>query len=354
MEQIIPKRKKISYFIGIDVSKNELDYAVIHGKGLLFHEERKNESKDILAFLARLKALPGFTIGKSVFCMENTGFYCNHLVSILEKKKANIALENPLHIKRSLGLIRSKDDKTDAIRIAAFAQKNVDYIKFRKPQRPLIDELENLLSLRNRLARVFEALRTPINEQGSFINSRIQQQSKNLCMASIAGINADIAAIELKMAKLIKEDERLNRLKEIIISVPCIGPATATQIIICTNEFLKINCPKKFASYAGIAPFINESGLIRRRAKVSNIANKKVKRLLHLCALTAVRVDPKMRTYYEKKTKSELKPKLLVLNAVRNKLVSQIFSCVNQDRFYERDRNPLNITAIEPKVVQAS
>jgi len=354
MEQSIPKQKKISYFIGIDVSKNELDYAVIHGKQLLFHVEGKNESKDITAFLARLRALPGFTIGKSIFCMENTGFYCNHLVRILEKKRANIVLENPLHIKRSLGIIRSKDDKADAIRIATFAQRNVDYLKFRKPQRPLIDELENLLSLRNRLAGVFEALRTPLNEQRGFINPGIQKGSKKLCTASIEGIKADIAAIELKMAKLINGDERLNRLKEIIISVPCIGPMTATQIIISTNEFLKINCPKKFASYAGIAPFINESGLIRRRTKISNIANKKVKRLLHLCALTAVRVNPKMRTYYEKKTKSELKPKLLVLNAVRNKLVSQIFSCVNQDRFYDKDRKPGNITAIEPKVVQAS
>ena len=67
------KPKKYTYFIGIDVSRNELDYAVMHGKTLLFHSERKNEPKDIIDFVDELKKLPAFKMAKAVFCMEQTG-----------------------------------------------------------------------------------------------------------------------------------------------------------------------------------------------------------------------------------------------------------------------------------------
>jgi transposase len=85
---------------------NELDYAVMQGKNLLFHREAKNEPQDILAFVDELKLLPKFTISKSVFCMEQTDFYCNHLLDTLKRIKANVVVENALQIKNSLGLLR--------------------------------------------------------------------------------------------------------------------------------------------------------------------------------------------------------------------------------------------------------
>jgi len=83
-----------------------------------------------------------------------------------------------------------------------------------------------------------------------------------------------------------------------------------------------------------VAPFSNESGLVIKRKKISPIANKKVKALLHLCALNVSRNNPYFRAYFERKTIDEHKPKLVVLNAVRNKLVRLIFACVNRDKLY--------------------
>lgn len=73
--------KKFTYFIGIDVSRNELDYGVMQDKQFLFHRETKNDPIEIRSFIQELKALPKFTISKSVFCMEHTGIYCNHLLN---------------------------------------------------------------------------------------------------------------------------------------------------------------------------------------------------------------------------------------------------------------------------------
>jgi len=43
------KVMEFTYFIGTDVSKNELDFAVMHGKTLLFHKEIANTETEVIA-----------------------------------------------------------------------------------------------------------------------------------------------------------------------------------------------------------------------------------------------------------------------------------------------------------------
>ncbi|MBK9592497.1 MAG: IS110 family transposase [Crocinitomicaceae bacterium] len=45
--------------------------------------------------------------------------------------------------------------------------------------------------------------------------------------------------------------------------------------------------PKHLACYAGVAPFPNESGTVIKRARVSKLANMKLKTLLHMAAMSA-------------------------------------------------------------------
>lgn len=51
-----------NYFVGIDVSKNKLDFAVMCGKRFLFHKEINNTPEAILAFIKELLQLPGFAL----------------------------------------------------------------------------------------------------------------------------------------------------------------------------------------------------------------------------------------------------------------------------------------------------
>ncbi|GGH08145.1 transposase [Mucilaginibacter phyllosphaerae] len=336
------KIKKFSYFIGIDVSRNTLDYAVIQDKQLLFHREALNEADNITAFLQELKTLPKFTMSKAVFCMEHTGIYCNHVLNAIKKVKGNVALENALQIRNSLGVIRGKYDKIDAIRIAQYASKNRDDLKLWVPARPALLQLKSLFALRNRLMGTQLALRTPLKEQVTFIKKGLQVQSTKLCKKSIEAIKADLADIEAAIDLNISSDENLKRLISIIVSVPNIGRITAIQIIISTNEFKDINNPKQFACYAGVAPFVKESGLFKGRGKVSPIANKKVKALLHICAMSAIISKGEIKDYFIRKTTIEGKPKMLVLNAIRGKLILRIFSCVNQNRHYQGDYRPVD------------
>ena len=54
-----------------------------------------------------------------------------------------------------------------------------------------------------------------------------------------------------------------------------------------------------------------------------------------MAAMSSITCNQDMKVYYERKV-AEGKNKMLVINAVRNKLVTRIFTCVNQNRKYEK------------------
>ncbi|WP_439559539.1 transposase, partial [Dyadobacter sp.] len=92
--------------------------------------------------------------------------------------------------------------------------------------------------------------------------------------------------------------------------------------------------PRKMACYCGIVPFDHQSGTsIRKQPKVSIYADKSMKSILHLAAMSAIRFDNKLRTYYLRKV-AEGKNKMSVLNAVRNKIVHIIFALIKNQATY--------------------
>src|ERR1700741_2532414 len=322
---------EFTYFIGTDVSKNELDFAVMQGKTLLFHKEIANNPPDILAFLKELNKLPGFTFKSAIFCMEHTGIYNNHLLTCLHKRKGNICLEAASQIKNSLGNIRGKNDKIDAIRIAEYAYKNREELSLWQPKREVIDQLAAFSATRSRLIEAQKSLKTPLKETGNFIKKKIAKQNERVCSKTLAAIKGDLERVEKAIDIIIAGDRELKRLFGLVTSVSGIGKVTATMIIISTNEFKDIKDPKKFACHAGVAPFTKESGLFKGKARVSHMANKKLKTLLHLAALIAIQCNEELKLYYQRKVFKENKNKMSAINAIRNKLILRVFACVNQN-----------------------
>lgn len=242
----------IQHFIGVDISKATLDWAVYSAKGgIIYQTQSANSEVGIKATIKTIKSLPDFEIVKSVCCMEHTGIYNAHLLNYLHKLHLPIWLENSLQIKKAGGLQRGKTDAIDAVRIAEYAFRFKDKIRLWQPPRQVIQQLSALSTLRQRLLLVRQQLQQPLDEQQSFIDASIQKQLLKTCQASLKAINEDIEKVDKQIKELIEKDAHLKELFDFITSVPGVGAVTASEVIVATNEFNSICDPKKLARSGG-------------------------------------------------------------------------------------------------------
>lgn len=106
-------------------------------------------------------------------------------------------------------------------------------------------------------------------------------------------------------------------------------------MLVYTKGFTAFKNAKELACYCGVVPFNKTSGSsVKYRPSVSPFANMKLKKLLHLCAMSALQNDPEMKAYFERKL-LEGKNKMSIINAIRNKLVHRVFAVVRDGRYYE-------------------
>jgi transposase len=325
--------KHFEYFTGIDVSKATLDFSVVKEGKQLFYQRTANNPKAIRQLLSLVAKEYCPDLFKAVFCMEHTGIYNNHLLQALQAAQLTIWMESAMQIKRSIGVQRGKNDKIDAKRIALYAYKNREGVKVWQPSREQLQKLRQLLGIRKRLIKAKANLKKPLGEL-SFLSLQGQKLLKDSNRCSLDALQKDLDRVNKQIEKTIQKDGHLRHLFNLVTSVKGIGKVTATQMIVVTNEFKSITEAKKFACYAGIAPFEHTSGTsVVGRAHVSNIADKSTKCALHMAALAAVRESGELQDYFLRKVK-EGKNKMSVINAVRNKLIHRVFACVRDNRLY--------------------
>ncbi len=274
--------------------------------------------------------------------MEHTGIYNYPLLDYLSGEQTFVWLESALHIKHSSGLQRGKNDKIDAERIAFYAYRNQDNVNLWQPARQVIKELKTLTALRNRLINAKKQLKSSLQEGKEFLDEDLQKKIERCCQQSLKALDQDLAKVDKQLDKSIASDEELNRLFNLVTSVEGIGAVTAREVLITTarrpgNEFKDFTEAKRYACYAGVVPFQHRSGTSSRgKDRVSHLANKTVKTLLHMSALSAINHCEELRDYYQRKV-AEGKNKMSVINAVRNKLVLRIFAVVGNNQKYDKN-----------------
>ncbi len=67
--------------------------------------------------------------------------------------------------------------------------------------------------------------------------------------------------------------------------------------------------------------------------KVSHLANKKLKAIINMCAISAIQHNPEMKRYYLKRV-SQGKSKMSTINIIRNKLIARIFAVIKRQTPY--------------------
>ena len=313
--------------IGIDVSSATLDICVsAQGQKSVVI---KNETAAIRKFFNTYKS-ECLLIG-----MENTGRYNWALYEVLKDLHHQVYVVSPLHLKKSMGLVRGKNDKIDAIRIAAFISKNYKETPQWKPSSPAIQKLKILLTERNARVKSKSQLLKQQYDYAKMKHLGLDKYMRKLNEQQLVLINKQIAILEQELELVIKGDEKMNIQAQLIRSVPGAGKVLCWMILAKTESFTTITEPRKMACYSGVVPFANQSGTsIRGKERVSSYADKAIKAVLHLAAMSAIRLKNDLREYYLRKV-AEGKNKMSALNAVRNKIVHRIFAVVKSQIPYQ-------------------
>lgn len=326
------KKEKFCNFVGIDVSKKTLDVFLIVNNAVnqMIHRQFGNDVKGIKSLMSFVKKQKGITIKNTLFCFEHTGIYGREIAFALTNKQFCVWIEMPIAILRSMGLQRGKNDKVDAKRIAIYAMKNNEQAKLWEAPRKEVEKLRQLITTRERLINSLKSLKMPINEFKKTGNKDLALIIEMSSTNAIKGLEKDIEKIDEQIDQVIKNDDTFTKLFQLITSIPGVGKLTTVELICFTNEFKMYTEAKQLACYCGVAPFEHTSGSsIRGKTRVNYMANKSLKTKLHLCAMAAIQSDAELKTYYKRKVK-EGKNKMLVINAVRNKLVHRITAVIKR------------------------
>jgi transposase len=325
-------------YLGIDVSKLWFDVSLLavidHVKQAVVSARFDNTATGMALFKTWLKNNKVSLDEHSLLVIENTGVYHRLLWSFCSKHNLPLHIGNAAHIKWSLGITRGKSDIIDAVRLCQYCYKQADELKATASLNPVFMKLKDLMSSRSRLVTQLHSTKNYIKELQCSNDKVLQATLEKAHKAAIEGIKKSICQIEELIEQMIKADSIIYKNYLLIKSVPGIGHLTAVYIICCTNNFASKVTGKQLASYAGVVPFEHSSGSsIKGKNRVHKMANKELKKMLHLCALTAIKYYPEFRQYFDRK-KAEGKNGMLVLNAIRNKIILRVVAVVNKQQPY--------------------
>lgn len=309
------------HVIGIDISKQSFDVVDSHEKHQIY-------TQDLEGFKKFCKAIPK----DSICVMEATGIYHLQLANYLFQNNIQVAVINPLRIKRfiQMRLRRNKTDKSDASMIRLYGiNQDIDLYK------PIDSNLQK--SKDN-----YQTMEQFINIRASLKNKLKELQYKGsdtkliqIVESQLVTLTESINELDAEITKLLNKNHGplLSNLK----SVVGIGPRTAAILIISSDAFKQFDSAKQLASYYGIAPSERSSGTsLRKKSHISKRGNPLVRKKLYMCSLQAARYNPACLELYQRLI-AKGKPKKLALIAVANKLLRIAFAIAKSNIPYDRE-----------------
>jgi transposase len=340
---------KVRVFVGIDVSKGWLDLAcLVPGEGVVHSLRCANTASGIGLAVREVRKSCNAGLGELLFCLEHTGAYCAPFLAYAAKAGLAAWLESAWKIRRTQAP-RGKSDRMDAARIAEYACRYRDRARLWEPEPEDIRRLRDLLAIRERLMSAATMLKLPKGEAAASGRKSAVKDMGRFSDPAVKALRRQKAEVEREIDGLVAQNPELKRNMGLACSIPGVGRMTALGLMLFTRNFTLFDDPRKLACYCGVAPFEYTSGTsVKRRSRVSDYANKALKKVLHMAAISAIQVNPDMRAYFGRKA-SEGKNKLAVINAVRNKLLHCITAVIRrQTPWVPKDGSGANAAQDKP------
>jgi transposase len=246
-------------------------------------------------------------------------------------------MQSGFEIKSKAGIRKTKTDKADSFMIAQYALSNSFSAEIDNKYDENIELLHDLLSARNRLIDDIKKLQVPLDELKNYGGKRNYDILHKAHESAFIGLKETLKNINQSIEDLVKSNSNWQENIDLVCSIKGVGMVVCLWILVYTKNFsVKYNA-RQFASLAGVAPFVYQSGSsVRKGSHTHHCSHKFLKGILHTAAMSAIRCNQPIKEYFTKK-KAEGKKGFLPMNNVKNKLIQVIFAVVRSKKPYDND-----------------
>lgn len=310
-----PGEAAATIWIGIDVSKAELELHAPAGCGLKLPARLSNNAAGFAA-LARHLAIPAPV--HVVF--EATGGYERPLMLHLQASAIPCTRANPAQVRdfaRSRRML-AKTDAIDAAVLAAFGES------LRPAPTPAADprlaELAELLHYRKHLLDSLDRDRAQLEHDKP-------RQIATLIKTRIRTTRAQIDRLEKMAGELVAAVPEIKAAVDAMSTVKGVGRLTAMSVYAAMPEVGTMT-RNQSAALAGLAPLNRDSGTLRGKRTIKG-GRPVVRKALFMAAMTAVQYHPDLKKAYAGMV-ARGKLKKVALTAIMRKLVILLNSLVRK------------------------
>ena len=289
-------------FVGIDVSKAELDIAVNENPELWSIANDEAGVADLVRRLLSLRA--------DLVVLEATGGFETLATAALAAVQIPVVVVNPRQVRdfaKSTGQL-AKTDTLDAQLLALFAAR------VRPPVRPLPDAgTQALNALVARRRQVIEMLVAEKNRLG-FASAPVKKGIQK----HIRWLERQLSDVDEDLTSMIRESPIWREKDDLLQSVPGVGPNLARTLLAELPELGVLN-RKEIAALVGIAPLNRDSGTIRGKRMIWG-GRAPVRVALYLSIWSASRWNPVIREHYQRLLARGKPPKVAQVACMRKLL----------------------------------
>ena len=290
-------------YVGIDVSKDRLDVAVLGEK-----QEKQvcNSQAGIKELVQRMQELQ-----PELIVVEATGGYQRAVVEALFLAGLAVAVVNPARVRqfaRACGLL-AKTDKLDAQVLAVFGQRVQPKLYEGKSEAE--KQLSALLVRRKQLEEMLKAEQKRLRTISPSLRGSVERM--------IAILKEEKKRLEEQIRELMNEQKAWQEQREILTSAPGVGMVTTATLLADLPELGKMD-RKKIAALVGVAPMNFDSGKKRGYRKTKG-GRTDVRSVLYMSTLVATRYNPVIQAQYQHLLKRG-KEKKVALTACMRKFLT--------------------------------
>jgi transposase len=142
----------------------------------------------------------------------------------------------------------------------------------------------------------------------------------------------------------IEDRFRRHPLAEVITSMPGIGFRLGAEFLAAVGDPALIGSADQLASWAGLAPVTKDSGKRTGRLHTPRRYSRRLRRVMYMSALTAIRCDPNSRAYYQRKRDQGKRPIPATICLARRR-TNVLYALIRDNRTWQPDSPPITMTA---------